>query len=146
LTNGTLLCFQEEPLEITWKHLAATDRIPPVSLIKERFCTKLEKDDYVVALQCITNSTPKDLHPFSKSSWLNLFKENSQRFQKDTVVRLMNAASNVISNKSMPNPALVCLIQSCNDFCFATDLSAAEMDSANNVFALESKHEVTNTR
>jgi hypothetical protein len=142
LTNGTLLCFQEEPLEITWKHLAATDRIPPVSLIKERFCTKLEKDDYVVALQCITISTPKDLQPFSKLSWLNLFKENSQRFQKDTVVRLMNAASNVISNNSVPNPALVCLIQSCKDFCFATDLSPADMDSANNVFALESKQEV----
>lgn len=133
---------KEEPLEITWKHLAATDRIPPVSLIKERFCTKLEKDDYVVALQCITISTPKDLQPFSKLSWLNLFKENSQRFQKDTVVRLMNAASNVISNNSVPNPALVCLIQSCKDFCFATDLSPADMDSANNVFALESKQEV----
>jgi len=142
LTNVTLLCFQEEPLEITWKHLAATDRIPPVSLIKERFCTKLEKDDYVVALQCITISTPKDLQPFSKPSWLNLFKENSKRFRKDTVLRLMNAASNVISNNSMPNPALVCLIQSCKDFCFATDLSAVEMDSANNVFALESKQEV----
>ncbi|KAK2351625.1 pentatricopeptide repeat-containing protein, mitochondrial [Trifolium repens] len=136
---------KEEPLEITWKHLAATDRIPPVSLIKERFCTKLEKDDYVVALNCITSNTPKDLEPFSKSSWLNLFKENSQRFQKDTLIRLMNAASNVISNTSVPNPALVCLIQSCKEFCFATNLSVAVMDSANNVFALESKREVTNT-
>ncbi|CAJ2655052.1 unnamed protein product [Trifolium pratense] len=137
---------KEEPLEITWKHLADTDRIPPVSLIKERFCTKLEKDDYIVALKCITSNTPKDLQPFSKSSWLNLFKENSQRCQKDTLVRLMNAASNVISNTSVPNPALVCLIQSCKEFCFATDLSVADMDSTNNVFALESKGEVTNTR
>jgi hypothetical protein len=145
LTSRTLLCFQEEPLEITWKHLAATNRIPPVSLIKERFCTKLEKDDYVVALNCITSNTPKDLEPFSKSSWLNLFKENSQRFQKDKLIRLMNAASNVISNTSVPNPALVCLIQSCKEFCFATNLSVAVMDSANNVFALESKREVTNS-
>jgi hypothetical protein len=145
LTSRTLLCFQEGPLEITWKHLSATDRIPTVSLIKERFCTKLEKDDYVVALKCITSNTPKDLEPFSKSSWLNLFKENSQRFQKDTLIRLMNAASNVISNTSVPNPALVCLIQSCKEFCFATNLSVAVMDSANNVFALESKREVTNT-
>ncbi|XP_004495567.1 pentatricopeptide repeat-containing protein At1g30610, chloroplastic [Cicer arietinum] len=130
---------KEELLEITWKHLAVTDRIPPVSVIKERFCTKLENDDYVAALKCITSHTPKDFEPFSKSSWLNLFKENSHRFRKDTVVRLMNAASNLISNNSVPNPALVCLVQSCNEFCFATDLSAADMDSVNNVFVLESK-------
>lgn len=146
LTSGTLLCFQEEPLEITWKHLAATDRVPPVSLIKERFCTKLEKDDYVVALKCITNNTPKDMQPFSKLSWLNLLKENSQRFHKDTLVRLMNAASNVISNNSVPNPALVCLIQSCKELCFDTHHNVAYMDSASNVFALENKRVVTNTR
>ncbi|XP_058760784.1 pentatricopeptide repeat-containing protein At1g30610, chloroplastic-like [Vicia villosa] len=137
---------KEEPLEITWKHLAATDRIPPVSLIKERFCTKLEKDDYVVALKCITNNTPKDLQPFSKLSWLNLFKENSQRFHKDTLVRLMNAASNVISNNSVPNPALVCLVQSCKELCFDSHHNVAYMDSASNVFALENKRVVTNTR
>jgi hypothetical protein len=59
----------------------------------------------------------------------------------------MNAASNVISNTSVPNPALVFLIQSCKEFCFATNLSVAVnvMDSANNVFALESKREVTNS-
>ncbi|CAL5211923.1 unnamed protein product [Lathyrus oleraceus] len=137
---------KEEPLEITWKHLAATDRVPPVSLIKERFCTKLEKDDYVVALKCITNNTPKDMQPFSKLSWLNLLKENSQRFHKDTLVRLMNAASNVISNNSVPNPALVCLIQSCKELCFDTHHNVAYMDSASNVFALENKRGVTNTR
>ncbi|CAK8575595.1 unnamed protein product [Lathyrus sativus] len=132
---------KEEPLEITWKHLAATDRVPPVSLIKERFCTKLEKDDYVVALKCITDNTPKDMQPFSKLSWLNLMKENSIRFHKDTLVRLMNAASNVISNNSVPNPALVCLIQSCKELCFDIHHNVAYVDSANNVFSLE-----TNTR
>lgn len=109
---------------------------------------KLEKDDYVAALKCITNNPPKDMQPFSKSSWLNLFQENSQRFQKDTLVRLMDAASNIVSNSSSPNPTLVCLVQSCKELCFATDLSAADMDSENNnnVFALVGKQEVANSR
>lgn len=116
-------------MEITWKHLTDTDRIPPAPLIKERFCAKLEKDDYVAALTCIINNPPKDLQPFSKSSWLKLFKENSQRFQKDTIVGLMNEASNIVSNNSFPNPTLEYLIQSCKEFLFATVLSTADMDS-----------------
>ncbi|KAJ1415171.1 hypothetical protein SESBI_18362, partial [Sesbania bispinosa] len=123
---------EEGPLEITWKHLTATDRIPPAPLIKERFCAKLEKDDHVAALTCITNNPPKDLQPFSKSSWLNLFQENSQRFQKDTLVRLMNGASNIVSNSSMPNPILVYLMQSCKEFFLAPDFNAAHMDSVKN--------------
>ncbi|KAJ1401465.1 Tetratricopeptide-like helical domain superfamily [Sesbania bispinosa] len=137
---------KEGPLEITWKHLTATDRIPPAPLIKERFCAKLEKDDHVAALTCITNNPPKGLQPFSKSSWLNLFQENSQRFQKDTLVRLMNGASNIVSNSSLPNPILVYLMQSCKDFLLAPDLSAADMDSVKNVFAVESKLEVVSSR
>ncbi|XP_057456870.1 pentatricopeptide repeat-containing protein At1g30610, chloroplastic [Lotus japonicus] len=130
---------KEGPLVITWKHLAATDRLPPVSLVKERFCVELEKHDHVAALTCIINYPPKDLEPFSKSSWLSLFKENSQRYQKDTIVRLINGASNVVSNSSLPNPILVCLMQSCKEFFFATDVSGADMDSVKNVFAVDSK-------
>ncbi|TKY67899.1 Pentatricopeptide repeat-containing protein [Spatholobus suberectus] len=137
---------KERPLEITWKHLTDTDHIPPVPLIKERFCAKLEKDDYVAALTCITNNPPKDLQPFSKKSWLNLFKENSQRFRKETIVRLMNEASNVVSNNSLPNPTLEYLMQSCKEFFFATDLNAADMDSMKNVFVVESKLIVANSR
>lgn len=121
ITYGTLFCLQEAPLEITWKHLADTDGIPPVSMIKERFCAKLEKDDCVAALTCITNNPPKDLQPFSKSSWLNLFKENSERFQKGTLVRLMNEANNMVSSSSMPNPALVYLLQSYKEIFCATE-------------------------
>lgn len=145
-THGNLFGVQEKPLEITWKHLTATDRIPPASLIKERFCTKLEKGDYVAALICITNNLPKDRQPFSKLSWLNLLKENSQRFKKDTLVRLMNAASNVVSNSSVPNPTLVCLMQSCKEFCFATELSVADINSLNNAFAVDSRQEVATCR
>lgn len=133
-------------MEITWKHLTDTNIIPPAPLIKERFCAKLEKDDYVAALTCITNIPPKDLHEFSKKSWLNLFKENSQRFQKDTVVRLMNEASNIVSNNSLPNPTLENLIQSCKEFFFATDPSAADMDLVKNVFVVESGLVVANSR
>ncbi|XP_020215004.1 pentatricopeptide repeat-containing protein At1g30610, chloroplastic [Cajanus cajan] len=137
---------KERPLEITWKHLTDTDRIPSAPLIKERFCAKLEKDDYVAALTCITNNPPQDLQPFSKSSWLNLFKENSQRFQTDTIVRLMNEASNIVSNSSLPNPTLEYLMQSCKEFLFATDLSAADTDSLKNVFTVESQLVIANSR
>ncbi|KAM1004377.1 hypothetical protein ACFX2J_004554 [Malus domestica] len=34
-----------ELLDITWMHLTEADRIPPPPLVKEGFCTKLEKDD-----------------------------------------------------------------------------------------------------
>ncbi|KAE9593472.1 hypothetical protein Lal_00028819 [Lupinus albus] len=127
------------PLEITWKYLANTGRIPPSALVKEMLCLKLEKDDYVSALTCITNNSPKDLQPFSKSSWLNLFKDNSQRFQKDRLVRLMNEASNVVSNSSTANPILVYLMESCKEFLCANDLSVADKDSVGTVFAVENK-------
>lgn len=133
-------------MEITWKRLADTDREPPAPLIKEMFCLKLQKDDDVSALTCITNNnTSKDLQPFSKSSWLNLFKENSQRFQKDTLVRLMNEASNIISNSSLPNPILVYLLQSCKEILCATDLSVADMGSVKTVVAVGNKP-VANSR
>ncbi|XP_027354230.1 pentatricopeptide repeat-containing protein At1g30610, chloroplastic isoform X2 [Abrus precatorius] len=136
---------KEGPLEITWKHLNETDRIPPAPLIKERFCLKLEKDDYVAALTCITSNPPNDLQQFSKSSWLNLFKENSHRFQKDTLTRLMNEASNIVSNISSPNPTLEYLLKSCKEIFFAT-ISAADRDSVENVFAVDSKLIAANSR
>ncbi|KAL1362479.1 hypothetical protein HN51_010728 [Arachis hypogaea] len=112
---------KEKPLEITWKHLNDTDRVPPASMVKERFCAKLEKDDYLGALSCITNIAQKDLEPFYKSWWLNLFKENSKRFQKGTLVRLMDETNNIVSNNSIPNPALVHLLQSCREMFLDTD-------------------------
>ncbi|KAL2329274.1 hypothetical protein Fmac_022701 [Flemingia macrophylla] len=136
---------KDRPLEITWKHLTDTDRIPPAPLIKERFCAKLEKDDYIAALTCIANNPPKDLQPFSKSSWLNLFKENSQRFQKDTIVRLMDEASYIVAKKSLPNPTLEYLIQSCKEFLFSTDHSAAHTDSVKGVFAVENNLVIANS-
>ncbi|MED6173029.1 hypothetical protein PIB30_055500 [Stylosanthes scabra] len=112
---------KEEPLEITWKHLADSGRIPPASMVKERFIAKLEKDDCLGALSCITNIAQKDLEPFSKSWWLSLFKENSKRFKKGTLVRLVDETENIVSNNTMPNPALVNLLQSCKETFFDTD-------------------------
>ncbi|CAJ1934112.1 unnamed protein product [Sphenostylis stenocarpa] len=137
---------KERPLEITWKHLTDMDRIPPTSLTKERFFAKLAKDDYIAALTCMTNNLPKDLQPFSKSSWLKLLKNNSHRFQKDTIVGLTNEASKIVSNSSLPNPTLEYLIQSCKKILFATDISEADMDSVKNVLEVESKLVVANSR
>lgn len=124
----TLLDRQEGPIEVTWKHLVQTDRIPPSLLIKERFCVKLEKGDHVEALTCITNNVSKDLQAFSKLSWLNLFKENAQRFQKNTLVRLMNEVNYIVSKSSLPAPALEALenlMQSWKEFCI-TDLGVTD--------------------
>ncbi|ESW03480.2 hypothetical protein PHAVU_011G017600 [Phaseolus vulgaris] len=128
---------KERPLEITWKHLTDMDRTPPTSLIKERFCSKLEKEDYVAALTCMTNNLPTDSQPFSKSSWLKLLKMNSHRFQKDTIVGLMNEASKIVSHSSLPNATLEYLIQSCKKILSATDISEADMDSVKNVLEVE---------
>ncbi|XP_028752389.1 pentatricopeptide repeat-containing protein At1g30610, chloroplastic isoform X2 [Neltuma alba] len=117
--------MQEGPIETTWKHLIQTDRIIPATLIKERFCMKLEKEDYVEALGCITNDLSKDLQAFSKLSWFNLLKENVPRFQKDTLVRLMDQVNTLVSNSSLPLPALEALenlMLSLREFC-TTDLS-----------------------
>ncbi|XWS65758.1 hypothetical protein CRYUN_Cryun05aG0140900 [Craigia yunnanensis] len=71
-------------LETTWEHMARAGRIPPLPLIKERFCIKLEKNDYVSALSCIITIHPlSELQAFSKSAWFNLFKDNASRFQHE---------------------------------------------------------------
>lgn len=70
---------------------------------------KLEKDDHVEALRCITSDLSKDMQAFSKLSWLNLLKENAQRFQKDTLVRLMDDVNTLVSKSSLSLPALEAL-------------------------------------
>ena len=90
---------------------------------------KLEKDDHVEALGCITNGLSKGLKSFSKLSWLNLLKENGQRFQKDTLVRLMDDLNTLVSKSSLPLPALEALenlMTSLKEFCGA-DLSGSDV-------------------
>ena len=90
---------------------------------------KLEKDDHVEALGCFTNDLSKDLQAFSKLSWLNLLKENAQRFQKDTLVRLMDHVNTLVSKSSLPRPALEALenlMLSLKEFC-TSDLSLTDI-------------------
>ncbi|KAL5834032.1 hypothetical protein ACOSQ3_017706 [Xanthoceras sorbifolium] len=106
-----------ELLETTWKHLAQTGRIPPPPLIKERFCIKLENKEYVSALFCITCHTVSSDRPeFSETAWLSLFKNNSWRFEEDTLVRLLHEASIHTTRSNPPNPVLLNLISSCKEF------------------------------
>lgn len=91
---------------------------------------KLERDDHVEALGCITNDpSKKDLQAFSKLSWLNLLKENAQRFEKDTLGRLMDDVNTLVSKSSLPLPALEALenlMTSLKEFCGA-DLSGSDV-------------------
>ncbi|GKV03902.1 hypothetical protein SLEP1_g16137 [Rubroshorea leprosula] len=105
-----------ELLETTWEHLTQANRIPPPALIKERFCMKLEKADYVSALSCIISLPLKELQVFSKSEWLNLFKSNSQRIGEDTILQLIEEANLIIARCDSPNPSLQNLLMSCEEF------------------------------
>lgn len=111
-----------ELLDITWMHLTKADRIPPPALIKERFCKKLEEDDYSAAISCIARTNPDDLQAFSKTAWLNLFKENAQRFQKDTLVQLVRAVSILTAQSDGPNPVFENLMTSCEELDRTGDL------------------------
>lgn len=106
--------FQGELLDITWNHLVEADRTPPSSLIKERLCVKLEIEDYVAALSCIRGQYLLAALPdFSLKAWSKLLEENSKRFQKGTLVRLVHEVSNITARSDQPNPALDNLLASC---------------------------------
>lgn len=95
-----------ELLDITWNHLVEADRIPPPSLIKEKFCMKLEKEDYIAALSCIYNQKLAESPEFSKKAWLKLLEENSERYRKGTLARLIQEVDNVIARSDRPNSVL----------------------------------------
>ncbi|PON63654.1 Tetratricopeptide-like helical domain containing protein [Parasponia andersonii] len=105
-----------ELLDITWDHLVEADRTAPASLIKERLCMKLEKEDYVAALSCMRHQDLLATLPeFSKKAWSKLLEENSKRFQKGTLVRLVHEVSNIVARSDQPNPALDNLLVSCKE-------------------------------
>lgn len=107
--------FQDELLDITWVHLTEADRIPPPALIKERFCKKLEEGNYHVAISCIAKTNPDDLQAFSKTAWLNLFKENAERFHKDTLVQLVREVSILTAKSDEANPVFENLMMCCRE-------------------------------
>ncbi|KAM6551666.1 hypothetical protein CsatB_001474 [Cannabis sativa] len=105
-----------ELLDITWNYLVEADRTPPASLIKERLCMKLEKEDYVAALSCIQNQGLLAALPdFSVKAWSRLFKVNSERFQEGTLVRFVQEVSNIVARSDQPNPAVDNLLESCKE-------------------------------
>lgn len=108
--------LQVEPLEITWEHLVQTDRVPPSSLIKERFCIMLERGNYGSAIACITANPTEDSRAFSKRAWMNFFQEYTRRIGKDTLIRLMHELMSLVARTDSANPALQNLFESCNEF------------------------------
>ncbi|OMO90133.1 hypothetical protein COLO4_19340 [Corchorus olitorius] len=107
---------KEEPLETTWEHMTKADRIPPLPLIKERFCMKLEKNDYTSAVSCISSHPLSEFQAFSKSAWFNLFKDNASRFGQDTIVRLVEEVEKSLGRSDSPNPVLENLLTSSKEF------------------------------
>lgn len=103
---------QVELLETTLEEMARAERTPPLPLIKERFCMKLEKNDYVSAVSCITIHPASELQALSKSVWLNLYKDNASRFQQETIIGLVEQVEMIIGKSESPNPVLDNLLAS----------------------------------
>lgn len=128
---------QEELLDTTWERLTEAGRVPP-PLIKERFCRKLEKDDIAAAVSSIIGHHMKELQePFSKMAWLNLLKENSGRFQRESLVILMDEANILMSRTNMPNPVIENLLTSCKDFLRTHTSTVAEISVTETATAIQ---------
>ncbi|KAH7545584.1 hypothetical protein FEM48_Zijuj01G0109000 [Ziziphus jujuba var. spinosa] len=106
-----------ELLDMAWIHLTEAARVPPPPLIKERFCLKLEKGDVVAAISCISYHNLGNLQEFSQKAWLKLLKEDSKRFSKDSLIRLIHEISILISGRDCPNPVLDNVLASCKEVC-----------------------------
>ncbi|CAM8958206.1 unnamed protein product [Rhodiola kirilowii] len=103
-----------ELVETTWTHLAHSGRSPPVPLILERFCLRLENDDVAAATSCITSLASSDLGGNGKVRWANVLKDNAQRFKQESVARLMNEIARRQSDS--PNPILDIFTTCCEEF------------------------------
>ncbi|PIA30219.1 hypothetical protein AQUCO_05700140v1 [Aquilegia coerulea] len=128
-----------ELLELTWKHLVQANRIPPPPLLKERFCMKLEKNDYTSAISSITNHPTNDLklQAFSEKGWLDLLEANKHRFQKDTILKLTLKLNTLVAGSDHPHPVVQNLISSCKVF-IRTHHIAAEINHSD--IQLHSEH------
>ncbi|CAN1809841.1 Pentatricopeptide repeat-containing protein At1g30610, chloroplastic [Linum perenne] len=108
---------RHEVVELTWKHLARSGRVPPPPVIKERFCNMLEKCDYVSAFECIAATSSEETPAFSRTSWYNLLRDNSHRLNRETVVQLLHKAKLLVSeNNDDVNTPLRTLVTACDDF------------------------------
>lgn len=62
-------------------------------------------------------------------AWLKLLKENSERFSKDTLARVIHEISILISGIDLPNPVLDNLLSSCKEH-FRTVVSVGDTKPA----------------
>ncbi|KAE8669395.1 Pentatricopeptide repeat-containing protein isoform 2 [Hibiscus syriacus] len=95
-----------ELLETTWERMARADRTPPLPLIEERFCMKLEKNECASAVSRVTAYPASRLQALSNSAWLNLYKYNPSRFQQGTIVGLVEHVEMILGINESPNPVL----------------------------------------
>ncbi|KAK6150186.1 hypothetical protein DH2020_017711 [Rehmannia glutinosa] len=109
-----ILMHAEELLEMTWKHLVETERVPPPLLVSEMFCTRLEKGDYAAALSYITNFASTESQVFSRKSCSKMLIENAHRFEEGTLDELVHEGDVLLARNE--NPAVQNLIQSCKEF------------------------------
>lgn len=116
-----------ELLEITWKHFVQKDQLPPPLLIKEMFRLKLEQDDFAAAFSCISSLPSSESHKFSRKSWSSFFRENAHIFRKDTLVRLVEEVSTIISRSDSPKLMFQNLLASCKEL-LRTQMTVAEVD------------------
>ncbi|KAF3785929.1 Pentatricopeptide repeat-containing protein [Nymphaea thermarum] len=77
-------------VETAYSQLVQSGKIPPISIVKERFCYKLQQADCLGAIACVRDLAGYSV-AFSKKVWLEFFKNNSQRFQRETLVRLVDS-------------------------------------------------------
>lgn len=104
-------------MEATWEHLRRSNRIPPSPLIKERFCRKLEKGDYVLAISSLAdlngNIEETELRAFSTTAWSKVLN----RFEEDSVLRLMDDVNRRVDSRSEPSGTVLGnLLSSCKEY------------------------------
>ncbi|PIN17742.1 hypothetical protein CDL12_09587 [Handroanthus impetiginosus] len=120
---------KNELLEITWKYMVETERVPPPLLVKEMFCMRLEQGDYAAALSYINNFATVESQVFSRNSWLKIFMGNAHRFKEGTLDELVHEVSILLDRSE--NLTLQHLIDSCKEFLrtqrTSTDLEQIEV-------------------
>ncbi|XP_031404821.1 pentatricopeptide repeat-containing protein At1g30610, chloroplastic [Punica granatum] len=108
---------KRELLETTWNQFVQSGCSLPSALVKERFITMLEKDDTSGALSAIISPlTSESLSSLTKKAWLKLFKENAQRFRRDTLARLTREIRVHMASTALPALGLQNLVASCDEF------------------------------
>ncbi|KAI3943058.1 hypothetical protein MKW92_045145 [Papaver armeniacum] len=72
---------------------------------RERLCMELEKNDIPGAISCITStSLTSELYTFSEKVRLYLLNNNSNRFQKDTLISWIRELNNIDAGSDWSNP------------------------------------------